>query len=532
MTIMVMTLYRRKKEGQNKREGPGPVGSSKRQRVNENGRAARDDQTAQAGRRRVRRGDGVTAALKKIFGLTGGRGEQRRESGLIERGTFFQGMNSLGVHRLVERVYPARAKERLYHVPEPRTSHDSTDPEESELGNDQQENTNTTSANERAQARSSHVSAAADTYPPATGQLPEDMNLMTLRPGRAREEGFHSIAVPTHLLLPSPPVSRSQAQTSSAIPQRIPHPHKLLSGEPLSPDPNVVLHLPHPGSMLLASTVKESPRRASVTSLHVRFSKPTPTPNRILVSDVASPFSEESNDSTNPNYRISRPDPSLNALARRKEALISRVYSSSKAPRRDSAPANAYTPPLVPLPPATVVNTPTTAPAGVYWVSSSIPISFTIPPHPARHFCPPLCPILPRDLRLFQPGIASRPVTSPVPDRKSSGATSYCLRSYVEQSPSSDEDSEEDNQSPSAVTEMMPDASRSSRRPPCTNCFHYLDYKIHVPAYSGHAADPGSSILVTTPHHIRYYDLSVSDIYLWSADMKGLGMGDMKAVVD
>ncbi|KIJ59776.1 hypothetical protein HYDPIDRAFT_161978 [Hydnomerulius pinastri MD-312] len=94
--------------------------------------------------------------------------------------------------------------------------------------------------------------------------------------------------------------------------------------------------------------------------------------------------------------------------------------------------------------------------------------------------------------------------------------------------PSSDEESGEEEDPRSRAAESLPDSSRSSRRAPVVSCFNYSEFKIHVPAYSGQVAVAGSSIVVATPHHIKHYDLSTDDSPAWTSDTKEMGMRDSK----
>ncbi|EGO01411.1 hypothetical protein SERLA73DRAFT_103188 [Serpula lacrymans var. lacrymans S7.3] len=94
--------------------------------------------------------------------------------------------------------------------------------------------------------------------------------------------------------------------------------------------------------------------------------------------------------------------------------------------------------------------------------------------------------------------------------------------------PSSDEDSGEEEDPKSRTMDSLPDSSRSSRRRPVVDCFNYSEFKIHVPAFSGQVAVAGPSVVVASHHHIKYYDLSISDSPAWSSDTKEMGMKDSK----
>ncbi|KAF8430424.1 hypothetical protein L210DRAFT_3651845 [Boletus edulis BED1] len=87
-------------------------------------------------------------------------------------------------------------------------------------------------------------------------------------------------------------------------------------------------------------------------------------------------------------------------------------------------------------------------------------------------------------------------------------------------SPSSDEEfgSEEDPRVRGA--ESLPDSSRSSRRPPSMPSASFLEYKLQVPAHSGHVAVAGSGVVVASGHHIKYYDLSSNDGLSWVLDTR------------
>ncbi|KAJ7124539.1 Endonuclease/exonuclease/phosphatase [Mycena epipterygia] len=91
-------------------------------------------------------------------------------------------------------------------------------------------------------------------------------------------------------------------------------------------------------------------------------------------------------------------------------------------------------------------------------------------------------------------------------------------------SPSSDEESGDEVPSPD-----LPDSSRSSRRPP------HLSFrpgyvgpsepKITVPAHHGHAIVSGTRIVVATHHHVKIYDIALSDVPVFSLDKREIGHG-------
>jgi len=95
--------------------------------------------------------------------------------------------------------------------------------------------------------------------------------------------------------------------------------------------------------------------------------------------------------------------------------------------------------------------------------------------------------------------------------------------------PSSDEESGDDEpDSRSGGIDQLPDSSRSSRRPPILDCFQYNESKIQVPAHSGQVAVSGNHVVVASHHHLKIYDLFVSDAPMWSLDTKSMHMKDSK----
>ncbi|KAJ7174548.1 Endonuclease/exonuclease/phosphatase [Mycena filopes] len=91
-------------------------------------------------------------------------------------------------------------------------------------------------------------------------------------------------------------------------------------------------------------------------------------------------------------------------------------------------------------------------------------------------------------------------------------------------SPSSDEESADE-----APTPDLPDSSRSSRRPPLlsfrTGYVGPSEPKITVPAHNGHVIVSGTSIVVATHHHVKIYDVSQSDVPVFSLDKREVGHG-------
>lgn len=96
--------------------------------------------------------------------------------------------------------------------------------------------------------------------------------------------------------------------------------------------------------------------------------------------------------------------------------------------------------------------------------------------------------------------------------------------------PSSDEESGGEEDDPKTrAGDLLPDSSRSSRRPPVL-FYHQreTEVKIPVPAFTGQAAVAGTSVVVATQHHVKIYDLAVSDIAVFNIDIKNVGLKDVK----
>ncbi|KAG9309775.1 hypothetical protein JVU11DRAFT_10149 [Chiua virens] len=87
-------------------------------------------------------------------------------------------------------------------------------------------------------------------------------------------------------------------------------------------------------------------------------------------------------------------------------------------------------------------------------------------------------------------------------------------------SPSSDEESGSEEDPRIRSVESLPDSSRSSRRPPSMPSASFMEYKMHIPAYSGHVAVAGSRVVLASGHHIKYYDLSSNDGPQWTLDTR------------
>ncbi|KAF7984888.1 hypothetical protein HWV62_10883 [Athelia sp. TMB] len=70
--------------------------------------------------------------------------------------------------------------------------------------------------------------------------------------------------------------------------------------------------------------------------------------------------------------------------------------------------------------------------------------------------------------------------------------------------------SDEEDAAEDEPADMLPDASRSSRRPPVLDCFNFNEVSIPIQAHNGIAAVSGATVVVASHHHVTVYDLNLS----------------------
>lgn len=96
-------------------------------------------------------------------------------------------------------------------------------------------------------------------------------------------------------------------------------------------------------------------------------------------------------------------------------------------------------------------------------------------------------------------------------------------------SPSSEEESAEEDEPKTQAVDLMPDSSTSSRRPPALGFRDgYPEPRIHVHPQTGCIILSGSYAVVGHGHHIKIYDLAVSEAPAFTVDTKELGLKDCK----
>ncbi|KAF5371467.1 hypothetical protein D9615_009590 [Tricholomella constricta] len=96
-------------------------------------------------------------------------------------------------------------------------------------------------------------------------------------------------------------------------------------------------------------------------------------------------------------------------------------------------------------------------------------------------------------------------------------------------SPTSDEESGEEDDHKVHLVDTLPDSSRSSRRPPVLSFRDaHTEPNIHVHAFSGIASVAGTTAVVAHNHHIKIYDLALSDVPVHTVDTKDMSTRDVK----
>jgi hypothetical protein len=95
--------------------------------------------------------------------------------------------------------------------------------------------------------------------------------------------------------------------------------------------------------------------------------------------------------------------------------------------------------------------------------------------------------------------------------------------------PSSDDESGEEDEPKVQAVDLMPNTSTSSRQLPTLGFRDgYFEPKIHVHPHIGCVAVAGSHVVVGQGHHIRIYDLAVAEMPSFNLDTKDLGVKDSK----
>ncbi|KZP19100.1 DNase I-like protein [Athelia psychrophila] len=89
-------------------------------------------------------------------------------------------------------------------------------------------------------------------------------------------------------------------------------------------------------------------------------------------------------------------------------------------------------------------------------------------------------------------------------------------------------DSSDEEEPPQEPTEMLPDTSHTSRRPPTLRCFQYNDAYIPVPGGHGFAIAAGGTVVVASHHHVSVFYLSTSRTAISNWSTSQLHMKDAK----
>jgi len=91
------------------------------------------------------------------------------------------------------------------------------------------------------------------------------------------------------------------------------------------------------------------------------------------------------------------------------------------------------------------------------------------------------------------------------------------------------EESAEEEDPRSKQANAMPDTSRSSRRPPVLSCHKYDSVQIQTQTHSAIICAAGHVYVTASVHHVRVYDLSLSESPILTLDGKDVGVKELKA---
>ncbi|KAL4075459.1 Endonuclease/exonuclease/phosphatase [Scleroderma citrinum] len=180
-----------------------------------------------------------------------------------------------------------------------------------------------------------------------------------------------------------------------------------------------------------------------------------------------------------------------------------------------STPSPAVSPLLRPVPVPSVTSPPKPKP----------------PPRPSMQIPPRPPPRPPNVTEASSPVSERKPLGSsrlPPPPTRQIGLGDKLPPVRRPTTPSSDEDSIEEEDPRIRSTDALPDSSRSSRRPPSLSCFDFSEFKIQVPAHTGQVAVAGPSVVVATNHQIKHFDLSCNDGPVWTMDTREMNLRDAK----
>ncbi|THH32183.1 hypothetical protein EUX98_g2010 [Antrodiella citrinella] len=364
------------------------------------------------------------------------------------------------------------------------------------------------------------------------------------------------------LLRPTVPPSHSTSDTArSAALSRKPPPPPPLHNKPHVPTatrpdlayPRSVPVLPSNGTARLSPVQVASPFDDDATP--ARSLRPPPSPpasrtasgssSRTTVSHLADPHGRDvPRERRIPPPRPRRPSshidtqPASSPYIRpdhiaSSESSLSFDHSSQNSSETDSPVDVSPTPSLPPRPgkpPRPPVRVTAGSRANTMTPPSSTS-SFTPPPLPARKTSPleEADGVLPSD----SPSGSHTPSTL---GRKTFGAhpppptRTIALGDKLPppRRPPSGSSSESEDEDVKARVDLLPDSSRSSRRPPALRCHNHDTGSIHVPSYTGVAAVAGHTVVVGNHHHLRIYDLSVQEKALYDIDARSIA-GEGKA---
>lgn len=198
-------------------------------------------------------------------------------------------------------------------------------------------------------------------------------------------------------------------------------------------------------------------------------------------------------------------------------------------------------PPPRPPPRTKTLLSPASHPSSGPASASSSVSSLSPPPLPARRGIEQARATPPRHQSMFEP--ATEPLQqmtppamnhiSPPPERKVFGAHPPPPTRIIglgdklplpRRAPDASSSEEEEEEDPKIKVELLPDSSRSSRRPPLLNGHNYSESHIYVPAHHSVTAVSGHIVAVAANHRVKVFDLDRSDQPVFDLDGKDVGL--------
>ncbi|GLB33204.1 putative inositol polyphosphate phosphatase, catalytic domain [Lyophyllum shimeji] len=265
-----------------------------------------------------------------------------------------------------------------------------------------------------------------------------------------------------------------------------------------------------------------------------------------------SPFSDDEDAEVIPSappslpFRRHSPHHHRGSSTRSSESSMTTSENDHSSTSRSSLPPRPPSRYRSPAPPAVFEAPLSTSPASSSpnGVPPPLPIRRSTVSPPEEGSTPPRLPSRPQVAIPAHVGIHDSPASSPTsaterkplgsarlppPPTRTIGLGDKLPPPRRPPSPSSDEESGDEDDSKVQMADTLPDRSRTSRRPPVLSFREgQQEPNIHVHAFSGIASVAGTTAVVAHHHHIKIYDLAMSDVPVYSLEAKDLSPKDFK----